>query len=93
MRTSPNIWLVFDGLRERTGKVPSSVAREEDSGGKDGKVRNGKEEGGRGRPRKEGREDGREDEGACYGPRTERRMSRKSRRMPGIFIGSSFGSP
>lgn len=45
MRTSPNIWLVFDGLRERTRKVPAERSRGGGSRQKERneEVRNGKE--------------------------------------------------
>jgi len=42
MRTLPNIWLVFDGLQERTRKIPAAW-REEDPRRRNEKVRNGKE--------------------------------------------------
>lgn len=43
MRTSPNIWLVFDGLRERTRKVPAAWREKRIHVEETKKVRNGKE--------------------------------------------------
>lgn len=63
MRTSPNIWLVFDGLRERTRKVPAAWREKRIHGRRN---EEGKEwKGGEEDPKRGMREEDRGDGGAC----------------------------